>query len=576
MSPNILLDKALQYANYVVDGKEITTQEVISQCKVFLNDYNNRQYKEEFDYYFDEDKLLVINNLLKLLNFATGFVENQCVLESLANFQAFLIANVFGWRYKSNSKRFRYRDVNLFIARKNAKSSIVGIIFILLLLTEQQYSEFYSICLTKELAGELKKAMEQVINASPLISKHFKISASQTGRITCKITGSFFEPRVSESGKNNSIRPSAFVGDEYGNFKEISNFNAMRSGQKSVLNPIAFKTTTAYAINNSIMETEDLPYIRSVLNGSIEDERTFSLIYYSEKEHLFDDIGMYQASPLRIEQNYEEVRNNRKQAKEKPSAMSEYLTKDMNVFVQENAGESYMDLDKYKACVVDEAPIDIKGKTLFIGIDLAKHGDLCGVTFQIPFVRESDNLVCQYIENYSFLPNNEVLENHIKTDKVPYDVWKRQGYVFTTDSEITDQKYILDFCFKKIEEIKPEKVMWCIDPHNASMFTTTLLDMKQEVFQIYQSAKHIGEATNGLRSLTYEGRIYYLKNPCFLYQLGNAYIKVDEDGWIKIDKKSKNKTRIDNVDSTINSNKLAMYWKPKVSLKDKILSGAYR
>ena len=99
------------------------------------------------------------------------------------------------------------------------------------------------------------------------------------------------------------------VGDEYGNFKEISNFNAMRSGQKSVLNPIAFKTTTAYEINNSIMETEDLPYIRNVLNGSIVDEKTFSLIYYAEREHLFDDIGMYQASPLRIEQNYEEVRS---------------------------------------------------------------------------------------------------------------------------------------------------------------------------------------------------------------------------------------------------------------------------
>lgn len=572
----LLLKKALQYANDVLEGKEITTWEVKAQCRFFLNDYHNRQHKEEFDYYFDEDKLLIINNLLKLLNFATGFVEKQCVLDSLANFQAFLIANIFGWRYKSNPKRFRYRDVNLFIARKNAKSSIISVIFIILMLTEQQYSEFYSICLTKDLASELKKAMQQVIGASPLIKKHFKVSATKTGSITCKLTGSFFEPRVSESGKNNSIRPSAFVGDEYGNFKEISNFNAMRSGQKSVLNPIAFKTTTAYAINGSIMETEDLPYIRSILNGAVEDEKTFSLIYYAENEHLYDDIGMYQASPLRIEQNYEEVRNNRKQAKEKPSAMGEYLTKDMNVFIQENKDEAYMDLDKYKACVVDEPPIDIKGRTLFIGIDLAQRGDLCGVTLQIPFVRESDGLVCQYIENYSFLPNDESLEDHIKTDKVPYDVWKRHEYVFTTDSELTDQSFILDFCMKKIKELNPEKVMWCIDPHNASMFTTTLLDMKQEVFEIYQSAKHIGEATSGLRSLTYEGRVYYLKNPCFLYQLGNAYIKTDENGWIKIDKKAKNRTRIDNVDSTINSNKLAMYWKPKVSLKDKILSGAYK
>lgn len=568
----ILLEKALQYANDVVEGKEITTWEVKAQCRFFLNDYNNRQYTEEFDYYFDEDKLLIINNLLKLLNFATGFVENQCVLDSLENFQAFLIANIFGWRYKSNPKRFRYRDVNLFIARKNAKSSIISVIFILLMLTEQQYSEFYSICLTKDLASELKKAMEQVIGASPLIKKYFKVSATKTGRITCKLTGSFFEPRVSESGKNNSIRPSAFVGDEYGNFKEVSNFNAMRSGQKSVLNPIAFKTTTAYAINGSIMETEDLPYIRSVLNETIEDKKTFSLIYYAEKEHLYDDIGMYQASPLRIEQNYEEVRNNRKQAKEKPSAMSEYLTKDMNVFVQENKGESYMDLEKYKSCVVEKPPINIKNRHLFIGIDTARIGDLCGITLQIPFIRESDGLLCQYIENYSFLPNDEILEEHIRTDKVPYDVWKKQGYVFTTESPITDQRKIIEFCENKIKELEAEHVTFCVDPHNSSMLVTELSNNGYDVFEIFQSAKHVGEATSGLKNLTYEGRIYYLKNPCFLYQLGNAYVKSDENGWIKIDKKAKNRTRIDNVDSTINSNKLAMFWKEEVDLNAKILA----
>lgn len=89
----------------------------------------------------------------------------------------------------------------MFIARKNGKTALIGLVFILLLLTEQQYSEFYSICLTKELAAEIKKIMEQIINASPLIKKHFNISTTKTGRITCKLTNSYFEPRVAEAGK---------------------------------------------------------------------------------------------------------------------------------------------------------------------------------------------------------------------------------------------------------------------------------------------------------------------------------------------------------------------------------------
>lgn len=201
----ILLERALQYARDVVDGIEITTKEVVSQCKIFLRDYNERQYQEDFEYYFDEKELLKINNLLKLFNFATGFVAGEQVLENLAPFQCFLITNIFAWRFKDNPKKFKHNDITLFIARKNSKTATVALIFLLLMLTEQPYSEFYSICLTRELAAEIRKAMTQLLEASPLISKHFTVSKTFTGKIECKLTHSFYQPRTAESGKNNSV-----------------------------------------------------------------------------------------------------------------------------------------------------------------------------------------------------------------------------------------------------------------------------------------------------------------------------------------------------------------------------------
>jgi hypothetical protein len=41
------------------------------------------------------------------------------------------------------------------------------------MLTEADYSEFYSICLDRELAGEVRKAMTQILNASPYFRKYF-------------------------------------------------------------------------------------------------------------------------------------------------------------------------------------------------------------------------------------------------------------------------------------------------------------------------------------------------------------------------------------------------------------------
>lgn len=368
-----LLENALKYASDVVAGKEITTKEVIIQCKWFLIDYEKRQYEENFAFYFDEEKLKIINNLLKLFNFATGFVAEEEVLKNLVGFQCFLIANIFGWRFKNNEKKFRYNDITLYIARKNAKTAVVGLIFLLLMLTEQNYSEFYSICLTRELAAEIRKSMTQILDASPLIAKHFDWSKTEIGKIKCKITQSFFQPRTAESGKNNSIRPSAFVSDEHGNFKDIGNFNAMKSGQKNVINPLVFRTTTAYAIDNSIM-TPDLETIRKVFDGKFKNERQFALLYYADEENLWNDTGMYQANPLRIEENYNTIREDRDKALIQENLVEEYLTKSMNYFMPENSGETYLTEEQIKECETDE-DIIWKGRDVYVGVDLAETDD---------------------------------------------------------------------------------------------------------------------------------------------------------------------------------------------------------
>jgi hypothetical protein len=50
----MILEKAMQYAQDVVDGKEITTPEVKIQCRWFLQDLE-KQHEEDFLFYFDED-----------------------------------------------------------------------------------------------------------------------------------------------------------------------------------------------------------------------------------------------------------------------------------------------------------------------------------------------------------------------------------------------------------------------------------------------------------------------------------------------------------------------------------------
>ena len=167
------------------------------------------------------------------------------------------------------------------------------------MLTEQDYSEFYSICLDRDLAKEIRKAMAQIISASPAIKKHFFVSESEIGVIRCLITNSFYYPRTSKANKNNAIRPAAVVCDEVGAFTSNDNIQAMRKGQLSVKNPLMLKLTTAYAESDSVM-LEELEYDRAVLKGAVTNHRLFALLYYATKEEAWTDEGFIKRIHLEL------------------------------------------------------------------------------------------------------------------------------------------------------------------------------------------------------------------------------------------------------------------------------------
>lgn len=540
----ILLDKAIRYAERVVSGKEITTKEVIIQCKWFLIDLK-RQDDDNFKFYFDEDKLRIINNLLKLFNFATGFVAGKQVLENLADFQCFFLANIFGWRFKDKPEKFRYNDITLYIARKNAKTALVAIAFLLLMLTEQDYSEFYSICLNKELAAEIRKAMVQILEASPLISKHFTWSDTEVGIIKCKITKSFFKPRTAESGKNNSIRPSAFVSDEHGNFKDNANFTAMKSGQKNVINPLLFRTTTAYAIDNSIMQ-DDLEYMKKVFNGLVKNERQFALLYYADEENLWNDAGIYQANPLRIEENYETIREDRERALEQQSLREEYLTKSMNYFMPANSGEAFISIDQLKPCRIKD--FDWKGREVYIGVDLAETDDNTAVSM-LTYDEENKKIIAK---SWAFIPK-ERIEMKSKREQVNYKYQIRKKNCYACGDDVIDYEFVENFILNIQEEYGVEIVKLGYDRRNA-LSSAQKLESKGniECVEVVQHSRILHAPIKLLKESILNKSFNYLDNKLLEINFVNAR-QTEDTNLNKYLNKKKSKGKIDLVMSIIDA-----------------------
>lgn len=527
----MLYEQALKYAENVTSGKEITTDEVRIQCKWFFEDIENKD--DEFKFYLDFKKIKKIETILKLLNFATGLeIVGKNVLENLADFQAFFLLNVFGWRFKNNKDKFRYRDVTLFIPRKNSKTWLTAIIFIILLIVEDYYSEFYSICLDRELAGEVKKAMTQIINMSPQIENHFKISPSLAGKITCKLTNSTYQARTAEANKNNSIRPSAYIADEIGAFKDYTNLNAMKSGQLSVKNPLRFKLTTAYAESQSIMISE-LEYIRKVFDGREKDDRMFALLYYAIDSEKWTDTGLYMSNPLRIEANYNEIRDNCKKALANPLEQTEFLTKHMNIFVQNKSEARYMNMELWDKNI---GKVDFKGKHVSIGVDLSITTDLTAVSIMC-----KDGSAYQ-LSSHGFLPSANL---ETRREDIDYRIYEKLGYCTICDGHTINYIQVEEY-IRAIEDTYDCTIDYIVsDPYNALEMMQRLAN-DYTVILIKQNYSTLSPSIKAFRDDVYYGNIKHEKNELLDWCTANAVEvrgKVTED--ILLAKENKNKQRID-------------------------------
>lgn len=538
----MLLEKAKQYAKDCISGKEITTFEVKTQCKWFLEDLE-KQNNDYYPYYFDTKAINIIEGVLKLLNFATGLnIVGKSIYEGLENFQAFFIANIFGWRHKADSKKFRYREVDLFIPRKNSKTFLAALIIIILMLTEDEYSEFYSICLDRDLAGEVKKAISQILSMSPLVLEYFNIPKTLSGRMECTLTHSFYQPRTAEANRNNSIRPSAFIADEYGAMKDNANVEAMRSGQLSVRNPLMFKLTTAYAEDKSIM-LDELAYLKKIYQETEKDDRLFALVYYATEEHLWDDTGMFMANPLRIEENYEEIRRARKNALAKPSERTEFLTKNMNYFMPSNSGEEFININKLRQCKNTRGVFEWQGKDVYLGIDLAMTNDNTSVSM----VAMEDEMI--YAKSWAFIPKDRIEEKN-RRERTDYRRFIEEGSCFACGDEIISYEFVENFIMNIEKEYGVHVVQVGYDRYNCISTANKLDSAGYETVEVKQHSSVLHQPTKLLQESILQRKFSYDGDKLYEINFQNAKC-VEDTNLNKYVNKKKSTGKVDMVVSTI-------------------------
>lgn len=562
----MILDELKQYALDCISGKIISGRKHIWACKRLLKDID-RIGQLDFPYVWNERQAENIVEWFALLRHSKGVLAKQPII--LTPWQRFRICQLYGWVHKDTGYR-RFKKYFTEVARKNAKSQEeAGIALYEAAVTSTKNGEVYEIYTAGTKRDQSKIVFGEaglMLQGSPLRMK-FKVTRDCIKHLKSNST---IKPLSKDDGKSgDGTNPALLVLDEYHQHK-TTEFYDLGIGSNTKEPLLMIITTAGMDLTYPCYVTE-YQYCSKVLDPNTDVENDEYLIDicemdpedYEDISNLDNEETWKKANPIRMTypEGVDKIRGEYKIAREQPEHMTAFLTKCLDVWVQAKEN-GYMDMSKWKACQVDELPFDIAGYPVYVGFDMSAKTDLTSVAFMIPFLSgEYDanrkEIVKYILWSHSFIPTREKLQEHIIKDKVAYDAWERMGFLEVTNTPIVDQGAVMRYVLETCEKMKLKIQCLCFDPANASKLMMDLSNEGYDVEEVFQSHKHLNEATQGFREQVFCGNIIYTYNSLLNYAMSNAVIR-QSNGLIKIDKDATTK-RIDPVDATLCAFKLAMF-----------------
>ena len=534
-----------RYAKKACGSKSKVPDYVKKQCKEFIKICDGKSKK----FFINTDRVEKIDKILMLIRMPKGLKINHSIYDCVAGFQWVLIIASLCVMCSDNEAKRRYETIVLEIARKNGKTFIIAVLFILLFFLEPMYSYFYSVAPDGSLSREIKKAIEEIIGYNPKIfpkegkDRMFKVRRDD---IECFLTNSKYIPLNYSNSRLDGKLPNVFLVDEVGALPNPYAIEAMRSGQLTILNKLGFIISTKYPTANNPFEDEVL-YCKKVLDSFVKDDKVFSLLYEPDDKENWtenDDI-LAHANPLALEikEMWQDLLTKRQRAIEVESARENFLTKHCNIIYQGIGTESYIDINLVKKCSVKE--IDWTNKRVWLGVDLAQTNDNCAVA--IAGVDDNDNILATVM---AFIPEGRIDEKS-KFEHVDYRRFVEQMKCIACGDMVVDYGVIEDFVFNVEAKLGCEVVAIGYDRYNA-MSSAQKWNQKYTTVEIRQHSDTLHPPTKLLAEKVENGQFRYEENKLLEINFENAKCTYDTNMNRYVNKK-KSSGKVDMVVALINA-----------------------
>lgn len=539
--------KAYQYAKWCTEENEGYVPKYVKKQAA---DWVNIADGNDKEAYVSENAYEKICKLLKLMIHPDLRIS---ICDGLEDYAWFFIIATLCTKMKNTEQDIRfYTTAVLEIARKNFKTFNSAVIFILLMLTEPDFSRFFSVAPDLALSSELKMAIRKIIKVSPALFDEdepaFKILRSQ---IICLLNDNEYTPLAySQDGMDGKLA-NAFLADEAGALDDYP-VEAMRSSQITLFNKLGIIISTQYPNDNNVM-IDEIDIAKKTLDGLLEDRRTFSLLYEPDDELKIgdcwknDDKVIYQSNPVALAHEYifNEIKKKRAIAILYENKRENYLCKHNNILYKGLGVEGYIDIQKVKLCKIEDDKEFWKGKRVWMGLDLSESDD----NTALAMVTEIDGNV--YGKVFGFVPSGRV-EFKSQKEHVDYNRLIKNEDCFACGDEVIDYLFVKDKICEIETEYEVEIVQIGYDRWNAIATIQGLEKDGYECVEIKQHSSVLHMPTKWLKELILEQKFRYFENRMLEINFQNARCTEDTNKNKYVNKK-KSAGKVDMVVSVINA-----------------------
>lgn len=424
--------------------------------------------------------------------------------------------------------------------RKNAKTTESAMILLLHLCGPEARpnSQLYSAAQSRDQAALLFALAAKMVRLNPELND-VVVVRDTAKQLACPDLGTLYRALSADATTAYGLSPALAIHDELGQVK----------GPRSELYEAIETATAAQEDPLSIIISTQAPTDADLLSVLIDDAKAGHdprtvLRFQTAPDNLdpFSKKAIKAANPaFEIFMNQREVLAMAEDASRMPSRQAEYENLVLNRRVESNS--PFVSRAVWQLCAGPVSEFD-RNLPVYGGLDLSEVSDLTA------FVLIGKISGIWHVKPTFWLPGDGLAEK-AKKDRVPYDLWKKQGFLLAAPGKSVDYKYVAEWMKGQFDRYNIRKVAF--DRWGMRHFKPWLLESGFDDAFVDAHFEEMGQGTQSmspaLRDLEAEilnSRIAHGGHPVLTMCAANAVVEGKDSANRKLSK-SKSAGRIDGM-----------------------------